>query len=212
MDFPSYFQHARTPFPSSNVPSITSETRSLKTSARTLPTQRWEFRFSGHTVAYNCNTGQNDTLAFTAEFAASAKGGFTIFDYKPNPMFLMADGLNISLINAASAQDDEVVIGSPTTSADPTSSIVAGKMLRFATADKVYMITKVVDLGIVGSNRQYRVTLNTGIFQDQSAGTQIIADSTLRIKLRLDGDIISGQSPNIQFNKTVFQFRMIEVI
>lgn len=212
MDFPSYFQHARTPFPESNVPTVTSDTRSLKTLARSLPTQRWEFRFSGHTVAYNCNTGQNDTLAFIANFASQAKGGFTIFDYKPNDMFLMADGLGLSLISDTPANTDEIIIGSPAAGADPTSSIAAGKMFKFSTADKVYMITGVESLGVINGKRQYRITLNTGTFQSQLANTQVIADSTMRIKLRLDGDIISGQSPNIQFNKTVYQFRMIEVI
>lgn len=212
MEFPTYFRNTKTPYPQSNTPTLISETRSLKTLARKIPSQRWEFRFSGHTLNYDCVTGRNETLAFAAEFTSLAQGGFGIFDYRPNDVFLMASGLDITVTTDVTKGDDVIEIGSPADGADPTNSILPGKLMRFSTADKVYMITAVANLGIVNGFRRYRVNLNTGAFQDQAFGVRIIADRTMRIKLRLDGDIIEGSTPNINFNKTVYSFKMIEVI
>ena len=210
MDFPSYFKHSSSPIPQSNTPTLVSETRGLKTLARKIPSQRWEFNFSGFTLGYNCATGENETLKFQGEFASLAQGGFNIFDYKPNDMFLINDALTIKLEETIPAKEDYFII-SVSPKPESASSII-GKMFRFSTETKVYMITSSTLFGSTVDTGFYRVKINTGSRFSQNEDTNIISGPTMRIKLRLDGTIVKGTSPNPKFNKTMYQFRMVEVI
>jgi hypothetical protein len=213
MEFPNYFKHVRPPTPESNVPTQISETRGLNTLARKIPSQRWEFTFNGFTYNTNCGTVLNsETRRFFGEFVALAQNGFGVFDFKINEEFTMRPGIQVTLLEDIAAKDDEFLIGVPDFQDNADNDIVSGKMFKFVGHDKVYMITSAVSLGVVNNNQTYRIKINTGVFQPVNTGGVIIADNALRIKLRVDGPVGRGVTSDIIRDKTVYQFKMIEVI
>lgn len=211
MEFPSYFKHSRTPTPESNVPTLISETRGLKTLARKIPSQRWEFNFNGFTYNDSCNAGFNESTRFFGEFVAPSENGFGVFDYKPNDEFLMG-AIGAQVYDSANAKLTLIRISIDINTPDPDNVVIPGKMLKFSTGDKVYMITESTRASTIGNKITYYIRLNTGLQQPQPAFTNIISDSNLRIKLRTDGAIGRGTTSNLKRNKTVYQFRMVEVI
>lgn len=212
MEFPSYFKHSRTPTPESNVPTLISETRGLQTLARKIPSQRWEFTFNGFTYNDSCNgVSNNDSLRFFGEFVAVAENGFGVFDYKPNDKFLMGS-VSSELFVSASAGDDTIRMSISNLTPNPDSVVMPGKMFKFSTADKAYMITG-ADLAFVsGTQRVYDVKIHPALFQNQASFTNVISDSNMRIKLRVNGGAGRGVTSDVVRNKTVYQFKMIEVI
>lgn len=213
MEFPSYFRHVRTPTPESNVPTQISETRGLNTLARKIPSQRWEFTFNGFTYNTNCGaTSNSETRRFFGEFVALAQNGFGVFDFKINEEFTMRSGIQVTLLEDINAKDDEFLIGVPNFQDNADNDVVPGKMFKFIGHDKVYMITSAESLGVINLKQTYRVKINTGVFQSVNNGSIIIADNALRIKLRVDGQVGRGVTSDIIRDKTVYQFKMIEVI
>lgn len=212
MEFPSYFKHSRTPTPESNVPTQISETRGLHTLARKIPSQRWEFTFNGFTYNDSCNgVLNNDSLRFFGEFVAAAENGFGVFDYKPNDKFLMGS-VSSELFVSASAGDDTIRMAISSLTSNPDSVVMPGKMFKFSTADKAYMIRSAELAFVSGTQRVYDVKIHPALFQNQASFTNIISDSNMRVKLRVDGGVGRGSTSNLERNKTVYQFKMIEVI
>lgn len=212
MEFPSYFRHVRTPTPESNVPTQISETRGLKTIARKIPSQRWEFTFNGFTYNGSCNgVSNNDSIRFFGEFVAAAENGFGVFDYKPHDKFLMG-AVNSQLYDTPSAGDDTFRISIASGIANPDSVVMPGKMFKFSTDDKAYMIRSAEFSFVNGPQRVYDVKIHPPLFKSQALFTSIISDSNMRIKLRVDGGTGRGVTSDVVRDKTVYQFKMIEVI
>lgn len=209
MEFPSYFKHVRTPTPESNVPTQISETRGLKTLARKIPSQRWEFTFNGFTYNGGCNSSYNESIKFFGEFVSRAENGYGIFDYKPNDEFLIG-ALNIKLEESIVAGDDYFLI-SVSPKPDSADAII-GKLFKFSTETKAYMISNATLFGSTADTAFYRITTNIGSRFDQNEDTTIISGATMRIKLRVDGGVGRGVTSNLVRDKTVYQFKMIEVI
>ena len=211
MEFPSYFKHV-TPTPESNVPTQISETRGLKTLARKIPSQRWEFTFNGFTYNGSCNgVSNNDSIRFFGEFVAAAENGFGVFDYKPHDKFLMG-AAGSELFVSANAGEDTIRIAISSVTPNPDSVVMPGKMFKFSTDDKAYMIRS-ADLAFVsGSQRVYDLQIHPQLFKNQTSFTSIISDSNMRLKLRVDGSVGRGVTSDVVRDKTVYQFKMIEVI